>query len=111
MLNLRTLLLVASLALFSTSGCKESGRLITRRELGDNWPFTVASGVVDCVGQGIVVFKANGNVYALNGTAKTQAKRRGYMDDLGILRATTTYPTMYVSTHEVIRIGLTQCKN
>jgi hypothetical protein len=49
--------------------------------LGGQWPFSVASGVVDCKPQGpagIATFKPDGSdiVYALNGTAKSA----GYPD-------------------------------
>lgn len=42
---------------------------ISREMLGDEWPFTVDSGVVACDGDG-VTFTADGITYAVNGTAR-----------------------------------------
>jgi hypothetical protein len=58
--------LLLALCLFSS--CAESGRQVTRQELGNRWPLIVESGHVDCV-SGALVFRHDGTTYALNGTA------------------------------------------
>lgn len=48
---------------------------ISREMLGDEWPFTVESGVLACEGSGgagAVTFTADGTTYAVNGTARGQ---------------------------------------
>jgi len=47
-----------------------SGRKVTADEFGENWPFTIREGVVDCVDDLAYIFVANGKTYALNGFAK-----------------------------------------
>ena len=91
------------------SGCTE-GKAIGRDDLGDEWPFVVDKGVVDCVGTREVVFRANGRTYALNGTAMTQATRRGYANDIAILRRNPRHPASFMSTHAVIELGLQECE-
>ena len=55
-------------ALWFFSSCAESGRQVTRQELGGRWPLTVDSGHVDCV-SGALIFRHDGTIYALNGAA------------------------------------------
>jgi hypothetical protein len=52
-------------ALCSFTACAESGRQVTRQELGDRWPLTVDSGHVDCE-SGALIFRYHGTSYALN---------------------------------------------
>lgn len=53
---------------------------ISKDQFGDKWPLLVSSGVVKCltIGNGSVVFEAEGKTYAVNGTAKGAAKRYGF---------------------------------
>ena len=60
---LRSVVLLVALCLISS--CAESGRQVTRKELGDRWPLSVDSGHVDC-DQGALVFRYDGTSYALN---------------------------------------------
>lgn len=48
--------------------------MITQQDLGDAWPFTVDSGLLDCRGAGEVVFTVDGRSYAVNGLAKGTKK-------------------------------------
>jgi Protein of unknown function (DUF2511) len=50
------------------SSCAESGKQVTRQELGNRWPLTVESGRVNC-DHGALVFAHHGTIYALNGVA------------------------------------------
>lgn len=101
--------LCLSACILALTGCTK-GKALSRSDLGDAWPFVVREGVVDCVGMREVVFRANGQTYALNGNAMTQAKRRGYADDISILRRDEKYPELFMSTDEVIQLGLAECK-
>jgi uncharacterized protein DUF2511 len=58
--------LLLTLCLFSS--CAESGRQVTRQELGDLWPLTVEGGRVDCDHEALV-FRDHGSSYALNMSA------------------------------------------
>lgn len=59
-------LVVAATVLVACGGGKE----IQRSDYGNDWPFNVLSGTLHCDGYA-VWFEANGNKYALNGTAQT----------------------------------------
>jgi len=66
----------------STSGNVKN--IITSKKLvstdfGEKWPFTVSEGFVKCI-MGGVIFKANGNDYALNGKAISQKDVYGYSE-------------------------------
>jgi hypothetical protein len=50
--------------------------LITQEQYGDEWPFLVAKGVLECMPPGIITFKAHNKTYAVNGLANS----RGYKD-------------------------------
>lgn len=50
--------------------------LITRKEYGEEWPFLVSKGVLECMPPGILTFKANNKTYAVNNLASS----RGYTD-------------------------------
>ncbi len=50
--------------------------LITQKQYGEEWPFIVAKGVLECMSPGILTFKVRDKVYAINGLASS----RGYKD-------------------------------
>lgn len=47
-----------------------SGRSISRADFGDEWPFSVSSGRLECRNGGEVVFTSGGVSYGINGTAR-----------------------------------------
>ncbi|MBD2636265.1 DUF2511 domain-containing protein [Limnothrix sp. FACHB-881] len=49
---------------------KTSSVEVTENEFGQSWPLTVPSGTLECVASQQVIFRANGKVYAVNGSAK-----------------------------------------
>jgi len=54
--------------------------MVTDKEYGENWPFTLPEGELWCDGRNKVLFKAEGVVYAVNGIARTQAHHHGWED-------------------------------
>ncbi len=50
--------------------------LITEEQYGEEWPFIVSKGVLECMPPGIITFKARNQTYAVNGLASS----RGYKD-------------------------------
>jgi hypothetical protein len=53
---------------------KQPPLLITQNQLGDQWPFTVSQGMLECIPPGIVTFRVKDKIYAVNGLASS----RGY---------------------------------
>ena len=85
---------------------------ISEADSGGDWPFTVSSGVLSCTPRGklhIVTFSANGNTYAVNGTAKTHAKSLGLRDSDEIWKRDPKYPQMRVSS-DIVKKGISLCK-
>ena len=64
-------LIIGTLCTFSLAATLSAAPTkITKKELGDQWPFTVTEGVLACLPAGAVIFAAEGVTYAVNGTAK-----------------------------------------
>lgn len=61
------------------------GVAITAAELGEAWPLSVAEGTLVCDDQAIT-FRAGGQTYAVNGTAKSRAQANGWraIEDLSV---------------------------
>ncbi|RKZ42827.1 MAG: hypothetical protein DRQ49_00165 [Gammaproteobacteria bacterium] len=55
---------------------RQPALLITRDKYGDKWPFIVNQGYLECLPPGIVTFRLNDKIYAVNGLASS----RGYLD-------------------------------
>lgn len=55
-------------------GCSAGNQSVkvTQSEYGDRWPFTVTEGELDCLNRADVVLRVNGEVYAINGTARNK---------------------------------------
>src|SRR6266511_3593490 len=87
----------------------QSPLIVERTAFGDAWPFTVERGVISCVGAGEVLFAANGNVYAVNGLARTNRAQKGYRDVAEIWRRHPTVPGAKVNIGPIIDRGLALC--
>jgi hypothetical protein len=55
---------------------KQPALLVTQKEYGETWPFTVSKGKLECFHPGIVTFRVKDKTYAVNGLASS----RGYSD-------------------------------
>jgi tetratricopeptide (TPR) repeat protein len=88
-----------------------SGRKVTRAEFGEDWPFTVEEGYVDCLYISDAVFRANGITYAINGTARSRAQERGYADIYSIWRDDPGYSELDVKVNigTIIAYALEEC--
>lgn len=76
---------VFELAVHLLSACSSStpGE-VTRADFGAKWPFTVDGGTLRCE-RGSVTFTAAGKTYALNGTARGERAKRGWLEADAIL--------------------------
>jgi hypothetical protein len=82
------------------------GRLVTKAELGDKWPFTVDSGYVECPDSVSAIFRTADAVYGLNGMATS----RGYAEPDPIRLADPTIPGAMISIGPLIDLARQECK-
>lgn len=98
-------------------------KVVSRSMYGDEWPLTVESGTLKCLGYGGVVFISNGRIYGLNGTAKTYGRDKGYVDlhtiwaddttlikSLMAVGATREEASAKISIQPLIESGLELCE-
>ena len=64
-----------AIVLLASACVPDPGQEVTAAEYGDDWPFTVAAGRVDCLPSGSLVFVADGTPYALTGLARAKGYR------------------------------------
>ncbi len=90
------------------------GRVVTGEELGEDWPFSVDGGVVDCrnLSNGLreAVFRSAGVTYALNGTAKSHAEAQGYEDVMSIWRDDPDYQGLKIDIGPILDLALQECE-
>lgn len=98
-------LFLAIIFVFSYGKVFGAGLEVSRSEFGDSWPFTVESGVVDCVDGQAAVFKAEGKTYQLNGIARS----RGYAPIDPIWKDNPDISGAKISIGEMIRVALDRC--
>ena len=86
----------------------QQGKLITKMDFGDKWPFTVNEGRLECEGFA-VIFHANGKAYGVNGAATGQKK---YSDIKEIWADDPKYPDMNIKIDigPIIEKGLKLCE-
>lgn len=83
---------------------------VSQAELGDAWPLTIDQGELSCDGASWVLFKADGEVYAVNGSARGHAKTTGWLDVESIWREDPQSPGFKVLMTPLIERGLPLCK-
>mgnify|MGYP000147085232 CR=1 FL=1 len=91
--------------------CSDSGQEITASELGDEWPFTVESGMIHCIGEDFaVVFESGGIPYPINDAARAM-ENKNYGDINDILKDDPNYQGSRVKmkTSAIEFLGLKIC--
>ena len=72
------------------TACSSSQKNISEADFGEEWPFEVKSGTIECVGpEYIIIFESSGRTYALNDAARAADK---YEDISVIIKADDNYP-------------------
>ncbi len=82
---------------------------IHKDDFGDEWPFTVEDGIVACERGSMVVFRASGKTYAVNGTARGFIEEAGYVDFEEIWRDDPSGIFPKVDISPIIGMGLDLC--
>ena len=83
------LYLTAILSITFFISCSDHSKRLSKDDFGDDWPFRVESGSVQCLDEHIVVFNTNGDTYALNDAARLSGDYKNIRD---ILRPDANYP-------------------
>lgn len=84
---------------------------VSSADYGDAWPFTVGSVDLMCDGPSpkALARTADGTIYALNGSARTQAKSRGWSDAHDITKANSAMPTIKMDYAQFVQIAQDLC--
>jgi hypothetical protein len=89
---------------------------VSRSQFKGDWPLTVESGTLSCEpfravpSLQLVTFSSKGTTYAVNGTARGQAKKRGWLEIDPIWRKDPSAPGLKVNIGPLIDRGLALCK-
>lgn len=87
------------------SATSKSGVFVSIDSFGAKWPFTVESGVLDCVKGSAAIFKVNDISYQLNGVASNL----GYKSIDSIWKDNVAIPGTKVSLGPMLSLALEQC--
>jgi hypothetical protein len=103
------ILLLVGLGLLGIFGDRDEpaggGVAVSRDAYGSEWPFTVDSGVVDCIPPNAAVFRVSETTYQLNRVARDS----GYAPLHPIWRDDPDRPGQKVSVTQLIDLALQQC--
>lgn len=86
---IRNLTSVIACLVLILSSCADHSKLLLKADFGEDWPFRVEEGEVECLDGYVVVFNAGGKSYALNDAARLSGKYENVKD---IIRPDANYP-------------------
>lgn len=86
---MRPICVLGLLLIVVLSSCSNHSKRVGKSEFGDDWPFKVENGWVECVDGHSVIFKANGDSYALNDAARLSGEYKNIRE---IIRPDANYP-------------------
>jgi len=85
----RLLQLAGLFSIILLYSCSNHSKSLNKSDFGEDWPFKVESGRVECLDGYMVVFKTGSDVYALNDAARLGGDFKNIKD---ILRPDANYP-------------------
>lgn len=103
--------LIVALSVLSGCGADDKVKTVSATDFGNAWPFTVDSVDLMCDGPSpkALARTADGTIYALNGSARTQAKDRGWADGQDITKPNPTMPTIKMDYSNFVQIAQDLC--
>lgn len=109
--GIRVTALIVVLSALAGCGASEKIQTVSSKEFGDAWPFTVDSVDLMCDGPSpkALARTADGTVYALNGSARTQAKSRGWADGQDITKPNPSIPVIKMDYSNFVQIAQDLC--
>ncbi|WP_369426918.1 DUF2511 domain-containing protein [Pseudomonas extremorientalis] len=86
-------------------------KTVSSGDFGDAWPFTVGSVDLMCDGPSpkALARTADGTVYALNGSARSQARSRGWSDGQDITKQDPAIPAIKMDYSQLVQIAQDLC--
>lgn len=86
---------------------------VSNVDFGDAWPFIVDSVDLMCEGPSpkALARTSDGTVYALNGSARSIAKSRGWADGRVITKPSPTMPAVKMDYSNVVQIAQDLCSS
>lgn len=109
----RMTLSVVALAMLASGMCgaKERTQTVSSKDYGDAWPFTVDSIDLLCFGPSpkALARTSDGTVYALSGSARSQAKDRGWSDGQDITKANPSIPSIKMDYSDIVQRAQALC--
>lgn len=84
---------------------------VSSKNYGDAWPFTVDSVDLMCEGPSpkALARTSDGTVYALNGSARSIAKTRGWADGRDITKPSPTMQAVKMDYSDIVQIAQGLC--
>lgn len=109
--GIRVTALIVVLSALAGCGASEKIQTVSSKEFGDAWPFTVDSVDLMCDGPSpkALARTADGTVYALNGSARTQAKSRGWADGQDITKPNPSMPAIKMDYSNFVQFAQDLC--
>ena len=101
------------ISVLAVCGLSERVKTVSNEEFGGAWPFTVDSVGLMCEGTSPKAFSRtiDGTVYALNGSARTQGKNRGWADGQDITKPSPTIPYIKMDYSNFAKLAQYLCRN
>jgi hypothetical protein len=102
---------IAMISAIAGCGASEKAQTVSSKDFGDVWPFTVDSVDLLCDGPSpkALARTADGIIYALNGSARTIAKSRGWADGQDITKPNPSMPAIKMDYSNFVQIAQDLC--
>ncbi|MBD8268388.1 DUF2511 domain-containing protein [Pseudomonas fluorescens] len=106
-----TVITVCVLAAFNCAAGTKT-QTVSRVDFAEAWPFTVDSVDLTCEGPSpkALARTDDGTVYALNGSARSAAKSRGWADGRDITKPSPTMPSVKMDYSNIVQIAQELCQ-
>ncbi|MGN8344369.1 DUF2511 domain-containing protein [Pseudomonas sp. SMV71] len=104
-------ILVFAMLASGASDANEKSQKVSSQDYGDAWPFTVDSVDLLCDGPSpkALVKTSDGTVYALSGSARSQAKDRGWSDGREITKPDPAMPSVKMDYSNIVQRAQALC--
>lgn len=109
--GIKVLVLVGGLLLSLTSAADARELPVSSKDFGNYWPFIVDSVDLMCDGPSpkALARTSDGTVYALNGSARSVAKSRGWADGRDITKPSPTMPAVKMDYSNIVQVAQELC--